>query len=480
MERGRITSVGIDIGTTTTQLIFSELGMRNTAGPTQMPRYAITERKILYSSPVAFTPKVRSSGGGAGLEDRLDEAALADMVRHWYADAGIKPDAVTSGAVIVTGESLKLRNARAAVMGLSDALGDFVVATAGPNLESVIAGRGAGAAAMSEKLRGRVLNIDIGGGTANYAVFDCGKVVDTSCLNVGGRLLETDAEGNVTRISKPGMLLIDAFLGRKPDTVTLEHLERLTEGMAALIAEQARGIVSPLTRELLQTSSLRQGWRYDAVTVSGGVGACCLRPPDNNFLFGDIGPLFAKALLRDKGMQSLPVLPPTSTVQATVIGAGAWSLSLSGSTISADAASLPLRNIPVVNVPLVWTGHSDDIAEDLGRHIAECVGRYDLDMAEPFALAFTDIPARYAVLSYLAEGLAAYANTLPERSCPFIVCLGQDMAKALGLLMRTRMHRAGLVVIDEVIVGDGDYLDLGKPLLGGVIPLVVKSLAFSG
>ncbi|MFR5646573.1 MAG: ethanolamine ammonia-lyase reactivating factor EutA [Bilophila wadsworthia] len=138
----------------------------------------------LWQSPVAFTPLTDV--------DTLDEAALDALIRGWYAEAGVRPEDVETGAVIVTGESLKTVNARRTVMRLADSLGDFVVASAGPHLESVIAGRGAGAAALSEARRGTVLNIDIGGGTSNYAVFRAGRVIDTACLNMGGRLAETD------------------------------------------------------------------------------------------------------------------------------------------------------------------------------------------------------------------------------------------------------------------------------------------------
>ena len=179
-----ITSVGIDIGTTTTQLVFSALTLRNVAGVTQVPRYAITDRAILYASPVVFTPKtprpdqtdVPVPVTDAATEDILDERALADLIRSWYAAAGLRPETVTTGAVIVTGESLKTPNARRTVLDVADALGDFVVATAGPNLESVIAGRGSGAAELSRRNSSTVLNIDIGGGTSNYAVFRHGNI----------------------------------------------------------------------------------------------------------------------------------------------------------------------------------------------------------------------------------------------------------------------------------------------------------------
>ncbi len=189
MNTRQLLSVGIDIGTTTTQVIFSHLELVNRAAVSQVPRYEFIKREISWQSPVFFTP-VDKQGG-------LKEAELKTLILEQYQAAGIAPESVDSGAIIITGESAKTRNARPAVMALSQSLGDFVVASAGPHLESVIAGHGAGAQTLSEQRLCRVLNIDIGGGTANYALFDAGKISGTACLNVGGRLLETDSQERV-------------------------------------------------------------------------------------------------------------------------------------------------------------------------------------------------------------------------------------------------------------------------------------------
>lgn len=473
-QQSTITSVGIDIGTTTTQLVFSRLLMRNTAGPTQTPRFAITHRDITYTSPVAFTPKTRLPGQD---EDVIDEDRLGTMIRDWYAEAGMTRDAVTSGAVIITGESLKKSNARQTVFGLSSMLGNFVVATAGPHLESVIAGRGSGAAAYSAKEHACTLNIDIGGGTSNFAVFRNGQVVDSSCLNIGGRLVETDRSGTVTKLHSPIIPVLEDLFGTVPSRLDATHLHRLVERMASLIADQVRGIADATSRKLMQTPSLHTGYVFDAVFISGGVGACCQTAPENDFAFGDIGPLLAGALLRDVGMRALPLKMPDGAIQATVIGAGAWSLSLSGSTVWVDDTSLPRQNIPVVSVPINW----ENPPENLGAFIAQRVRLFDVDVQTSlFALAFTELPVRYTTLRILAEGLGAYAATLPVLGFPFVVVLQQDMGKALGMELKRLLNDRPLVVVDEILLGEGDYLDLGKPMYaGGVVPLVIKSLAFS-
>ena len=289
MNTRQLLSVGIDIGTTTTQVIFSHLELVNRAAVSQVPRYEFIKREISWQSPVFFTP-VDKQGG-------LKEAELKTLILEQYQAAGIAPESVDSGAIIITGESAKTRNARPAVMTLSQSLGDFVVASAGPHLESVIAGHGAGAQTLSEQRLCRVLNIDIGGGTANYALFDAGKISGTACLNVGGRLLETDSQGRVVYAHKPGQMIVDECFGPGTDarSLTGAQLAQVTRRMAELIVEVIDGTLSPLAQALMQTGLLPAGVTPEIITLSGGVGECYRHQPADPFCFADIGPLLATA-----------------------------------------------------------------------------------------------------------------------------------------------------------------------------------------
>ena len=224
-------------------------------------------------------------------------AELEALILAQYRAAGIAPQAVDSGAIIITGESAKTRNARPAVMALSQSLGDFVVASAGPHLESVIAGHGAGAQTLSRQRMCRVLNIDIGGGTSNYALFDAGNVSATACLNVGGRLLETDAQGRVVHAHPPGQRIVDALFGAGTNALALTagQLAQVARRMAALIVEVIDGTLSPLAQGLMQTEVLPAGIQPEVITLSGGVGECYRHQPADPFCFSDIGPLLASA-----------------------------------------------------------------------------------------------------------------------------------------------------------------------------------------
>lgn len=160
MSAETLLSVGIDLGTTTTQLVFSRLTVRNEGSAFSVPNYTVAAREVLRRSAVHFTP-LRS-------ERELDAEAIARIDVAEYAAAGIDRRAVQTGAVIITGETARRENARAVLEALSGYAGDFVVATAGPALESALAGRGAGAADYAQAHACTVVNLDIGGGTTNH------------------------------------------------------------------------------------------------------------------------------------------------------------------------------------------------------------------------------------------------------------------------------------------------------------------------
>ena len=123
--------MGLDVGTTSTQMIVSRLRIENRASEFAVPDLVIADREILYESPVHFTP-LRS-------EALVDGEALRTLLLEEYRHAGLTRETVDTGAVIVTGETSRKENAREVAQALSDLAGDFVVATAGPDLESELA-----------------------------------------------------------------------------------------------------------------------------------------------------------------------------------------------------------------------------------------------------------------------------------------------------------------------------------------------------
>jgi len=141
-ERLRLRTVGIDIGTTTSHLIFSEIVLER-QGILLSSAYGVVERNVIHRSEVALTPY--ASG------HRIDTEALGAFIQRSYGEAGWRPDEVDTGAVITTGEAARQENAAAIVALFSDEAGKFVCATAGHHLESLLAAHGSGAVRRSRE-----------------------------------------------------------------------------------------------------------------------------------------------------------------------------------------------------------------------------------------------------------------------------------------------------------------------------------------
>jgi ethanolamine utilization protein EutA len=471
MNTRRLLSVGIDVGTTTTQLIFSALEVTNRAPVNQVPRYEFTRREIIHQSPVIATPFTA--------ERTIDVAQLLAFIDAQYQAIKLTRAEIESGAIIITGESSKTRNARATIMQVSDQLGDFVVATAGPHLESIISARGSGAAEYSRANAARVLNIDIGGGTSNYAVFAGGRAIDSACLNVGGHLIETDENGRVTRVHEPARLICQELFGNAdPQRLSLAQLDAVAARMAALVVEVIDGKLSPLAQSLMMTDALRDADACAAVFISGGVGACLYHPETvaAPFAYRDIGPLLAAALKSLLDPRTL--VEPAQTVRATVIGAGAHTLSLSGSTIWVGTDSLPIKNLPVAHPAMA--NNADVVG--LGAAWDQAVRRLDLDPArDAYALALPDgIEPLYRNIVAAAGELQGFCRqSAAGNAHPLLVICAQDLGKALGMELQPQLAGRELAVIDEVLTREGDYLDIGLPIFdGNLLPVTIKSLAF--
>ena len=193
-----LTSVGIDIGSAGTQVIFSRVQLRRLAEDLTS-RYFVVGRETLHQSPVALTPYAS--------EERIDDEAIGGIIDAAYETAGIHPDDVDTGAVILTGEALRRENAQAIAEVLADVGGEFVCAAAGHHMESMLAAYGSGAAKSSHDRGMPILNIDIGGGTTKLALVENGNVVHTAAIHIGGRLAVFDEEGRLTRLDPAGQRL---------------------------------------------------------------------------------------------------------------------------------------------------------------------------------------------------------------------------------------------------------------------------------
>ena len=447
----RLLSVGLDVGTTTTQLILSELTVENRASGFAVPHMQITDRRIRYESPVHFTPLLD--------EAHVDGPAIRALVKEDYARAGITAGQVDTGAVIITGETSRKENARTVLESLAGYAGEFVVATAGPDLESVLAAKGAGATDYSAKTGKTVLHMDIGGGTSNLALIEDGRITKTGCLNVGGRLLKFDSAGRVYYVSPVLNGLTDLRPGDYPAEGQVEALAQiLTHAL-----EMAAGLRSRTELlDRLATAEAGQAFCHagaEVISFSGGVADCITKqhPPRR---FEDMGPALGQAIHRSRLCQNTYTLG-SQTIRATVIGAGCHSTQLSGSTVFFRGVRFPLKNLPVVALSAREQEDPAAIAEKLWQQDAD---RVILAMPGYRAPTHTQITALARTVSEATAGR------------PLFLCLENDMAKALGHSLCLQLPEdVPCLCIDRLGLEEGSFLDVGAPV-GPALPVVIKTL----
>lgn len=474
-----IISVGIDIGTSTTQVIFSRITMDNTAGYFTAPRISIVDKEVFYRSDVRFTPLKTAS--------LIDGAAVRDIVAEEFKKAGMTPKDVDTGAVIITGESARKENAAEVLEKLSDFAGEFVVSTAGPDLESIIAGKGSGAYRYSIDNDCAVANLDVGGGTTNIVWFRGGETVGKCCYDIGGRLVRLKPDGTVESVSPAAQRVADeqGLSLRAGERAGEETLTRLASRMAELLSE-ALGLKpeSALLRALrTPNSSLPpEGGKVARICFSGGVADCMesSRAGTADFLrFGDIGMYLGRALREDAALSAVRRVPASETIRATVVGAGTYTTSLSGSTISYSPGVFPLKNVPALKLSYQEQQAFLDAGAD--ALYERCKWFLEQNDAPRMLLALPGkLDPTYQEIKRMAKCVYdAMARALPAGE-PVVVVVEQDIAKALGgAMLQAAEGRRAVAAIDSIRVEAGDFVDIGKPLMDGlVVPVVVKTLLF--
>ncbi|GAA4519241.1 ethanolamine ammonia-lyase reactivating factor EutA [Actinoallomurus oryzae] len=469
-------SVGIDIGSSGTQVVFSRLHLRR-IGESLTTRYIVIRRETTYRSPVALTPYASA--------EHIDAEALGSIIDRAYEEADVHAADVDTGVVILTGEALRRRNAEAIATVLAERGGELVNATAGHNMEAMLAAYGSGAAKASHDTGRRILNIDIGGGTTKLAVLDGGRVTATAAVHVGGRLLVVDEHDRIVRLDPAGQrhAARAGYSWDLGDLARPEELEKVAETMAdALVATLTAAPLPHDVARLYLTEPLADTGPVDGVMFSGGVAEYVYGRESRRF--GDLGRPLGQALRRrvDSGTLPFPLLPPGECIRATALGASEYSVQLSGNTgcITDPDALLPRRNVQVVR-PDHTLGETVDaaaVATAIRRHlVALDADRTDADVA--LALSWRGLPSYERILAF-ARGIRDGLADRIARGRPVYVMLDGDIAMTLGRLLREELEVAGeLLVIDGISLRDFDYIDIGRIRFpSNTVPVTIKSLVF--
>lgn len=478
-ERITLNSVGIDIGSSTSHLIFSRLTLRR-QGVALSSRFVVINREILHESPILLTPYIDKT--------TIDTNSLGDFIHEAYRKANLTPEDIDTGAIIVTGEAAKKKNAEAIAALFSAEAGKFVCATAGHNLEAILASYGSGAVHMTYHEGGdfTVMNVDIGGGTSKIAIVQGGKVIDTCAIEVGARLVAMDENGVINRLEDTALKFakMSGIDGLKlGDTMGEDDKEKFAKALCdALFEVMERGPLSPQVQDLLLTPNLDFKDPIHAVMFSGGVSEFVYGYEKRNL--GDLGAQFGKrvrARANQLGGGNIPLRPADVRIRATVIGASQYTVQVSGNTIYLSHPDLlPLRNLQVVtpqfeqNEAITAAEIKDAVSRALQRFDAQ-----DTDRTVALAIRWELGPA-YPLIRTLAEGLVGAMKGHIDQGQPLVLVFDADIAKLMGnIIERELIPGAGIISIDGIDLKDFDFIDIGQELPDAkAVPVVIKSLIF--
>ncbi len=471
----KLTTVGIDIGSSTSHLMFAKVHLQR---KTQMlsSQFVVIDREIIWRSQILLTPFLP--------DNTIDADRLRVFIEDAYLESGLAAADIDSGAVILTGEAIKRSNASAIAELFAADSGKFVCASAGHYLECILAANGSGAVALSRKTSRTVLHVDIGGGTTKLALIKNGEILGTCAIAVGGRLIAQDEEGRLVRIDDSAHLMAKAQgiklqLGEQANAADIDSvIDALSNAVIALIQQKS---VLGTAQELYLTPPFLEPVKADFITFSGGVSEYIYRR--ENGLFGDIAQPLADNIRRAffDGRITVPMLDPGQGIRATVIGASQFTVQVSGRTIHiSDGTALPVHNVPVL-APTLSMDESFSV-QSVAEEISLVLSRAHLHKGQPIALALKwRGDPHYSRLRNLAEGIALALVTEPGAGSTIILIVDGDIGKTLGHIIEHELHFPQKIVsIDGIQLRAFDYVDIGEAIQpSNAVPVVIKSLLFS-
>ncbi|HEY7666254.1 MAG TPA: ethanolamine ammonia-lyase reactivating factor EutA [Xanthobacteraceae bacterium] len=465
-----VVSVGVDIGSSTTHLVFSRIVLERLDS-----RYIVCARETFFESDILLTPYAA--------EEEIDADALGRFIERQYRAADVDPDEIDTGALILTGVAVRRRNARRIGELFARQAGKMVAVSAGDSLEAIMAAHGSGAAARSIRDRATVMNVDVGGGTSKIAICADGRVTDLTALDVGARLVCLDPAGRIARVEEAGRRFA-AELGIEL-AVGAPLAPAAARALAALMAErlfeamEARSPTAAGSR-LLRVDPLSSLPAIDQLTFSGGVSEYIYGR--EAISYGDLGGLLAQEI-RTRAERWGPRLERASEgIRATVIGASQYTTQVSGSTIYVSPLdALPLRNVPVI-APAFDLAADEIESAAVAQAISAELKR--LDLAEAATPVAVFVPwrgsATFRRLDAFCQGLVDGLAAALADGHPLILAGDGDVGGLMGIHLREEMQIENAIVsVDGLELKRFDYVDVGVMLPNaGAVPVVIKSLIF--
>jgi ethanolamine utilization protein EutA len=146
-----------------------------------------------------------------------------------------------------------------------------------------------------------------------------------------------------------------------------------------------------------------------------------------------------------------------------------------------DQITFPIRNVPVIRVDV---DRSKLSFEHIVSQITAAIQRFDLvEGEEVVAFYFEDpVAASYPQMELFARSIEAALAESIRKHIPIILIFETDIACGVGHVIRREARlKTDLLTLDELSLKEGDWIDIGEPLVAGqVFPVTVKSLVFHG
>lgn len=467
--REKLYSMGIDVGTTTTQIIFSEIIIENCSTSKYVFKNELVQKEVLYKSEIYFTPFINKSV--------IDFEKLKYIVENEFVKSGLKKEEISTGAIIITGDAARCGNAKEVLYAISDLVGKFVTVSAGADLEAVFSGYGSGACKISKEVKGRVLNFDLGGATTNISVFNCGEIEDAFAVDIGGRLISFDDEGNIIYISPKIQFIIKKMnlkieAGKRPD---FKELIKLCYRFSTMLIELAGFSKLKMDTLKLFIEHKNKKLPVDFITFSGGVAEYVYKDIDDindNFImfYKDIGPILGFCIKNTFKNYQDKIKQAEETISAKVIGAGNNSFILSGETVTFDETVLPLKNVQIIKPFQYETEDYENLYDNLQSKLR-------LYENTPVAIAFKGPQCpTYNEIKLIAGQIIKICK---NRNLPVVVIVENDFARALGQKIKLEINDSKKVIcIDKINTNNGDYIDICKNV-GEVVTVSIRTLTFN-
>jgi ethanolamine utilization protein EutA len=463
----QLRTIGVDIGSSTSMFTVSDVRLALVGS-----RFVPVRRDVVLASEIALTPYAAS-----GL---IDADALVRFFHDELERGQVDVTGIDSGAVILTGNALERANSRVVGDIFADLAGEFVVTSAGDDLECLLSAFGSGAVEASRTRAEPIVHVDIGGGTTKFAVCERGTVSRTSAIRVGARIVAVDRSGRLVHATPTGLQLLRRMNVQTAVGAVLD--DDVRGRLAAYVVDRVFDVLannsSPELGPLLLRAPLSPPSAF-AVSFGGGVSEYIYQREDRTF--GDLGPDVGR-LVRDQLRRTpheLVELP--KGIRSTVTGASQYTVQVTSQTVDVSSeAALPLRNAPVVVLDVGALGASFE-ADAVTAQLRPFVPGHELETARTVgvALLWTG-SASFGRLESIARGLAAVMGPIWTTKGLALVVTDADIGGLIGRALRRHLAPdVALICVDGIECRQFDYVDVGtRDPITRVLPVVVKSLLF--